>query len=120
MNDLTLPQKELIAGLTQSPAFSLLLRLMEGGVAALEEGMIKAGNDKDALHLLHLWKAVKWSHKVLKTQPESYMAELQEMLEERNQKMGGVEFEPVLQRQFSFGDAASKFAGYADDSDAEL
>ena len=108
METLNALQKEMIAGLTDNPAFILLLQCMEGSIQMMEDDLEGSLDEKRSLEILHKWRAMKWAHKELKTTPERFTEELAEYFEEKKAMAGGQYFPDVRiagmhrQQQFPF------------------
>jgi hypothetical protein len=95
VEQLTEIEKELIAGLSNHPAFLLLLKVLEVSISGIEEEMMKIPNERDAMWAFTYWKALKKIYKFLATQPEMFGKELEMVLNERREAMGGADFDPL-------------------------
>ncbi len=87
--DLTPVQKEMIAGLTESPAFNLLLDVLQQDVRVLEDQMQTAQEQERALWIMHQWRSLRYILRALKTQPAQFSADLKEILEARQYSLEG-------------------------------
>lgn len=106
METLNALQKEMIAGLTDNPAYIMLLQVMEGSIGMMEEDLEHSLDEKRSIEILHKWRAMKWAHKELKTTPERFTEELAEYFEEKKAMAGGLLFQDVriagMHRQSTF------------------
>jgi hypothetical protein len=109
LNDI---QREMIAGLTENPAFVLLLQMMAGSIRAIEDDLEHCLDERKSKEILSKWRAMKWAYNELKTQPERFTEELKEYHDQMKAAMGGVYFPDIRVNQASF-----PFAQFAEADD---
>lgn len=87
---LNLQQKEMIAGLPQYPAFSLLMQLLKDELRHLESQVFAATTPDETVIAVAHWKAFKYAHDFISTTPENLVRELEDVIAYRETELGGL------------------------------